>query len=316
MRGWVEYSASKYIPALLPILEKITVISARGNYEHWYPGNYGEWKIQAFLEVQRKMNNEIITNLISLGDSNMEMDAVHVMGKEFSQALIKTIKFRENPTPEELVKQLELVAQKFEKIILNARNLKIGLERKYSGGDQQAAQPSPQAAHPPQQSVQQASAASSQPPLSHQTSAWSNTSAHTAQENASDATNSAATTPAIGQPVYKLNPPKYVLNPPKRDNVDSWGATATATAPTASSANTSWENTPASNANKTGYAEVHTATGNMSVVPEGWTPPSNWSNPASTTAKEPTTASKNDKESVGSGGKGDVDKASESSVGV
>ena len=27
MRGWVEYSASKYVPALLPILEKITVIS-------------------------------------------------------------------------------------------------------------------------------------------------------------------------------------------------------------------------------------------------------------------------------------------------
>ena len=134
MRGWVEYSASKYVPALLPILEKITVISARGNYEHAYPGNYGEWKIQAFLEVQRQLNSQIITNLVSLGDSNLEMDAVHVMGKEFTQALIKTIKFRENPTPEELVKQLELVAQKFEKIILNARNLKIGLERKYSGG--------------------------------------------------------------------------------------------------------------------------------------------------------------------------------------
>lgn len=84
--------------------------------------------------MQRQLDSQIITNLVSLGDSNLEMDAVHVMGKEFSQALIKTIKFRENPTPEELVKQLELVAQKFEKIILNARNLKIGLERKYSGG--------------------------------------------------------------------------------------------------------------------------------------------------------------------------------------
>jgi hypothetical protein len=59
------------------------------------------------------------TLLPGLGDSNMEMDAVHVMGKEFAQALIKTIKFRENPTPEELVKQLELVAQKFEKIVRN-----------------------------------------------------------------------------------------------------------------------------------------------------------------------------------------------------
>merc|ERR1719473_2246301 len=117
------------------MLEKITVISARGNYEQMYPGNYGEWKIQAFLEVQRQLNSQIITNLISLGDSNMEMDAVHVMGKEFSQALIKTIKFRENPTPEELLKQLELVAQKFERIVENARNLKIGLERKWVGNN-------------------------------------------------------------------------------------------------------------------------------------------------------------------------------------
>jgi len=58
------------------------------------------------------------------------------MGKEFAQALVKTIKFRENPSPEELLKQLELVTQKFERIVENARNLKIGLERKWVGGTQ------------------------------------------------------------------------------------------------------------------------------------------------------------------------------------
>ncbi|CEM15895.1 unnamed protein product [Vitrella brassicaformis CCMP3155] len=137
MSGWVEYSSQKYIPSIKQLLDngiggkKIKIISARGNYEHRFPGQYQEWKIQAFLEVQRELNAEIITNLISLGDSNIEMDAVHIMGKEFSQALIKTIKFRENPSPDELAKQLELVAQKFEKICLNARNLKIGLERKW-----------------------------------------------------------------------------------------------------------------------------------------------------------------------------------------
>eukprot|EP00397_Hematodinium_sp_SG-2012_P021249 GEMP01021938.1.p1 GENE.GEMP01021938.1~~GEMP01021938.1.p1 ORF type:complete len:311 (+),score=38.68 GEMP01021938.1:48-980(+) len=131
MKGWVEYSAIKYVPGLLNTLHKVKIISARGDYEHAFPGNYSEWKIQAFLEVQRQLDSEIITNLVALGDSNIEMDAVHVMGNEFSEALIKTIKFRECPSPEELVKQLELVLQKFEKIILNARNLKIGLERKW-----------------------------------------------------------------------------------------------------------------------------------------------------------------------------------------
>lgn len=139
MTGWVEYSAAKYVPGLLPVLQRVRVVSARGNFEAQYPGEVSQWKIQAFLEVKRELDSQIITNLISLGDSNFEMDAVHVMGKEFEQAMIKTIKFRDNPSPEELLKQLELVAQKFEKIALNARNLKIGLERKWVG----AAAPQP-----------------------------------------------------------------------------------------------------------------------------------------------------------------------------
>lgn len=32
------------------------------------------------------------------------MDAVHALAKHFNHALIKTIKFRENPKPDELVK--------------------------------------------------------------------------------------------------------------------------------------------------------------------------------------------------------------------
>lgn len=131
MRGWVEHSARKYIPGILSTLEKVTVISARGNYEKEFPGQYHEWKVQAFLEVRRQLNSQIVTNLISLGDSTIEMDAVHVMGREFSQALVKTIKFREIPSPDELAKQLDLVHQKFPRICLNARNLKIGLERRW-----------------------------------------------------------------------------------------------------------------------------------------------------------------------------------------
>mmetsp|Transcript_38820 Transcript_38820/g.82549 ORF Transcript_38820/g.82549 Transcript_38820/m.82549 type:complete len:318 (-) Transcript_38820:50-1003(-) len=137
MNGWVEYSAAKWVPELLPALAKVRVISARTKYEPQFPGEVSKWKIQAFLEVQQQLDSQVITNLISLGDSNFEMDAVHVMGKEFAQALVKTIKFRENPSPEELLKQLELVAQKFERIVENARNLKIGLERKWVGNNPQ-----------------------------------------------------------------------------------------------------------------------------------------------------------------------------------
>ncbi|CAK9078890.1 unnamed protein product [Durusdinium trenchii] len=119
MSGWVEYSAAKWAPNLLDTLQRVRVISARTKFEPEFPGEVSKWKESAFLEVQKQLDNEIITNLISVGDSNFEMDALHVMGKQFAQALVKTIKFRENPSPEELLKQLELVTQKFEKIVEN-----------------------------------------------------------------------------------------------------------------------------------------------------------------------------------------------------
>mgnify|MGYP001373437290 CR=1 FL=1 len=109
MKGWVEYSCEKFVPKLMPYLDKMEVISARTDHEQEFPQNFHEWKNQAFLNVQKKLHQQIIANLISLGDSNFEMEAVHVMGAEFQQALIKTIKFRESPTPEELVKQYDFL---------------------------------------------------------------------------------------------------------------------------------------------------------------------------------------------------------------
>jgi len=128
MNGWVEYSAAKWAPGLWPVLKKVRVISARSKYEPQFPGQVSKWKVEAFLEVQRNLNSPIITNLISIGDSTFEMDAAHVMAKQFDTALIKTVKLIGHPSPEGLYKQLDLVSQKFEHIIENGRNLKIDLE--------------------------------------------------------------------------------------------------------------------------------------------------------------------------------------------
>jgi len=131
MKGWVEYSAAKYMPGLLPILQKVRVISARDKHEAQYPNDIGEWKTQAFLEVSRQLDSQVITNLVSLGDADYEMDAVHAMGAGFERALVKTIKFRPNPSPAELRKQLELATTKFENIVVHGQKLKICLERRW-----------------------------------------------------------------------------------------------------------------------------------------------------------------------------------------
>ena len=128
--GWVEFSTRKYLPKVQKILEKVTVMSARACCEEEFPDEVHQWKMKAFLKTQEKMEKSAITNLIALGDSDFEMEAIKNLGSQFPRALIKTVKFREMPTPDELVKQINLVLSKVDQICTSAKNLTIRLERK------------------------------------------------------------------------------------------------------------------------------------------------------------------------------------------
>lgn len=127
--GWVESCVENYMPSLRQILEEVSVISARTAHEYKC-SHASEWKKHAFLELGRQLDKQVITNLISIGDSMFEMDAVRLLGKEFSQCLVKTVKLQESPTPEELMKELELVVPKFQQIVQKGINMKIHLERR------------------------------------------------------------------------------------------------------------------------------------------------------------------------------------------
>jgi len=127
--GWVEYSAARYVPGLLPQLEKVRIISARERYEAYYPDDVGQWKLNAFLDLQRTLDLPVVTNLNSLGDAKYEMKAARIMGAKFKEAFVKTFKFQENPAPDELLKQLELVEEGFESVVGRAVNLKVSLGR-------------------------------------------------------------------------------------------------------------------------------------------------------------------------------------------
>jgi hypothetical protein len=128
--GWVEYSAERFYPSVKTMLDKVKIISARGDYENIYPGDSRMWKIQAFLNMQKNFDSNLVTNILCLGDSFIEMEAGHVLASKFSQAFIKTVKFRESPKPEELNKQLSLVAEQFPAIFSAVKNLTIRVEKK------------------------------------------------------------------------------------------------------------------------------------------------------------------------------------------
>ena len=132
--GWVEYSANKFYPSIIPILEKIKIISARGEYEKIFPGNSRQWKIEAFLNLQKNLNIKLVTNIICIGDSLFEMEAGRILASKFTEAFVKTIKFREAPKLDELIKQLTLVCIQFGTIYSSIKNLTIRVERKKKDG--------------------------------------------------------------------------------------------------------------------------------------------------------------------------------------
>ena len=129
-KGWVENSCHRFYPSIIPILEKINIISARGQYEKIFPGNKKQWKIEAFLNLQKKFNLKLITNIISFGNSLIDIEAGRILASKFAKAFIKTINFREETLLDELLKQIELVCIQFNSIYSSIKNLTIKVEKK------------------------------------------------------------------------------------------------------------------------------------------------------------------------------------------
>ena len=128
--GWVEFSAKKYFPNVTKILNKITVISARSEYEDAYPGETKLWKEKAFLSLKKKLDLKLPSNIICFGDSIVELEAGKNLASKVNNSFIKTIKFQQNPEPEDLIKQLGLIIKKFDYIYSKAKNLSIKIDQK------------------------------------------------------------------------------------------------------------------------------------------------------------------------------------------
>jgi hypothetical protein len=129
-QGWVEQSCKAFMPKVEPLLGKVNVISARSKYEKEFPYSVHEWKMHAFLETLADLEYGAITNIIWIGDSQAELDAGHKLYEQFPLARIKTIKFKQCPTPDELDKELKALLSKMNVIIDNGTNMSIKLEKK------------------------------------------------------------------------------------------------------------------------------------------------------------------------------------------
>ena len=130
--GWVELSSTKFYPETAKVLKNVKIISARGLCEKKLPGDMRQWKTKAFKYALDTIpiKRNIPTNIIFFGDSIIEMDSSYIVKECFSNAYLKTIKFKENPSHTELEKELKIIFTQLDSILTNFKNLSIKVTRK------------------------------------------------------------------------------------------------------------------------------------------------------------------------------------------
>lgn len=145
--GWVELSAQKFMPAVVPLLSRVTVVSARSTFEAAHPDAPLKWKYYAFherlssvfgapaldssdaaaLASAAALVAQVSKNIVSFGDSHVEREAIRAVTRGVSSCRTKSVKFAERPTPEQLRRQLELVTTCFGYIHNHAGDLDLQL---------------------------------------------------------------------------------------------------------------------------------------------------------------------------------------------
>lgn len=123
--GWVEKSCSQLMPSLLPILEKLDILSARSEYESCAEDAPADWKRLAFVDLlEAAFQAEQWRNVISVGDSLYEHDALLFATQNMPRCFSKSVKLIENPNLFQLIEQHRLLSD----ILQSTVDHKAGLD--------------------------------------------------------------------------------------------------------------------------------------------------------------------------------------------
>jgi len=107
--GWVEFCCDAFLPELAQALEGVEVISARSAYESDATRSPTDWKCLAFARQVNSYYGESesdcgrFLNLVSLGDSLHEQQALACATSRVMTCHAKSIKFAERPDAKSLV---------------------------------------------------------------------------------------------------------------------------------------------------------------------------------------------------------------------
>jgi hypothetical protein len=123
--GWVELSCLKFMPGLFKSLQDVRILSARSTYEKQGILEPSEWKYLAFqreldrfCEGKTPVSGEADTvaiadrrrNVISIGDSPAEREALIRVTAHMPNSCVKAVKFMAHPEVQQLHQEHELIS--------------------------------------------------------------------------------------------------------------------------------------------------------------------------------------------------------------
>jgi hypothetical protein len=126
-QGWVELSCAKFMPSLLPLLQSFRIVSARSRFEPQGVQSPAEWKRLAFQEEISRFYRSGHKNLVSIGDSPHERDALVSVAEQLD-CCAKAVKLADRPSLEALVAQHEVIGGCVRAIVQHSGNLDMHVQ--------------------------------------------------------------------------------------------------------------------------------------------------------------------------------------------
>ncbi len=113
---WLKFSMETYFPRFASLLPRLKVISARSLFKNKYPHRHTKWKSLVFKDILKIHGNGKVNpiRIISIGDSNIERNALQRVTQRKPRIISKTIKLIKNPSIIDLTKELELLKSNLE----------------------------------------------------------------------------------------------------------------------------------------------------------------------------------------------------------
>ena len=130
LQGWVEYCCKTFFPNVLPLLNNVKIFYSKINYMKKHPKCALMWKRECFNEITNTYNLDLPSNIISIGDSISELEAGRNLENKFKKSFIKTIKFKKEPSIDDLIYELSIVNEKFDYLCETCKNWNVFCEKK------------------------------------------------------------------------------------------------------------------------------------------------------------------------------------------